>query len=274
MCWKAWDGVSAMTTGHYYLKEDVNVTATAYIGSASDSSTTVCFDLGGHHINSTKRVFRIYGTLNLMGDGIITSSSAGQAAAFYVYDAGVFNMYGGTFRTAGQQNSQSGLGALGVSSGSKAVFNMYGGKLMGGDTKKGGATLDMFHSSTFNLYGGVLEGGKTLTNGGNIAVAAAAAVNIYGGTVTGGQASGKGSCIYGAGKVTLYGQEKLVIDEIYLTSGKTIAIEGVLAADSSVGILLATGTGVFTDSTVEENVRFFTGKDKETVFTGEGIALQ
>ena len=271
--WTAWDGSTTFSDGHYYLNNDINVTATAYIGSDSNSGIKVCLDLCGFDITSTKRVFRIYGTMNLMdsgADSVITSSSTGQGAGFYVYDNGVFNMYGGTFKTAGQQNSQSGLGAMGVKSGSKAVFNMYGGKLIGGDTKKGGGTLDMFHSSTFNLYGGIVEGGKTLTNGGTIAVAAAATVNIYGGTVTAGQATGKGDCIYAAGKVTLYEGNKITVDQIYLLAGKTIAIDGILAQKSSVGILLADITGIFSDATVEDNASFFSSAEKEILFS-EGV---
>jgi len=271
--WYSWDGVAEFEAGkHYFLKRNINLSDTAYIGSTEDSTMEVTLDLRGYDIRAAVRAFRIYGTFNLLdtvGDGVIYGNASGQATGFYVYDAATFNLYGGTFQGGENANTQCGIGALGLNKGSNAVFNMYGGSLIGGNTAKDGGNLTLYHSSVFNMYGGSIADGQTLEEGGNIYADSQAKLNLYGGSITGGQAS-TGNCVYG-GQISLYNTAAVVVDEIVLSS--PMHVPEILAADSQIHVVLASGSGAVTGATPEANLDYIQAVDAQLVYQGGKLII-
>ena len=167
--WEPWTG-TVKNGGHYYLTADLKDFNMLKI----DAGTTVSICLNGHNIDGKSnalRIFNIFGTLNLCGEGTITAHNAStkMAPVFYVQTSGTFNMYGGNLTS----EFSSPRGAVGLV---QATFNMYGGK----------------------LYGGHATG-----NGGNLDILAEATVMMVGGEITGGTADGKGDDVYCLGKLFL-----------------------------------------------------------------------
>lgn len=274
--WYVWDGAYTLEDkGHYYLSDEVTVSSTAYIGQSDNKDVSVCLDLNGNNIQASVRVFRIYGNLNLMdmaGGGVITGNTAGQASVFYVYENAVFNFYGGTMTAKKTVTSNSGAGIGGVD---KGTMNMYGGMITGGTATKSGGNLNLYNTGELNLYGGVIEKGTSLeASGGNIHMSANSRLHIYGGSILGGSAGNLGDCINANGAVTLHGQTPITVTEIYLPGTKTLSIDGILPAESSIGILLAAETGAFTGNTEEANGGCFHHDTYDVVFAGGKLALQ
>ncbi len=271
--WYGWDGAAALEVDHhYYLYKNINQAKTAYIGTAEAPAGTVTLDLCGYEIQASQRAFRVYGTLNLLDSGstgTIYGNASGQATGFYVYDAGTFNMYGGTFVGGAEPNTQNGIGAAGLSAGSQAVFNMYGGCLRDGNTEKDGANLHLYHSATFNMYGGTISGGKTLTSGGSIGMSENAFMNLYGGTIGMGQADVNGDCVNALGTVKLVSGNPIQVAQLRLGEKKLI-LEGTLTEGSQIGVVLAAGRGIFTETTAQENLPFFTTDGEDTVAYTDG----
>ena len=275
--WYVWDGAFTLEDGeHYYLRASVSVSETAYIGTAENGDVSVCLDLNGQNVDATVRVFRIYGNLNLMDgaetDGIITGNTAGQASVFYVYENAVFNMYGGTMTSQKTVTSDNGAGIGGID---KGTMNLYGGKITGGVSKRSGGNLNLYNTGVLNMYGGIIENGKSLENsGGNIQMNAKSQLHIYGGSILGGSAANLGNCINANGKVTLYGNSQITVSEIYLPGTKTLVVENALAAESSIGIALQNGTGIFTGQTAEENAAFFHNDTYEVYYQNGKLGLR
>lgn len=271
--WYSWDGVVELEHDHYFLDEDITVSQTAFIGSATDSSKTLCMDLRDKTITGSVRVFRVYGTLNITANegGTVNSTSGSQAAVFYVYKNATLNLYGGTLTGTSKSTTGGGTGAV-----DNGTLNVYGGAITGGSSAGSGGNIIMFNSATVNLYDGTIANGSAKGNGGNISMSAGSALNIYGGFVTGGTATGSGACINGIGTVSLYGGKTVVIDQLRLGSDKTVAIDGVLGAGSSIGIVLADGTGTVTGTTDEANKDFFVPADSayRLVYTGGKLVLE
>ena len=264
--WYSWDGVKELEEGHYFLDEDISVSATAYIGSSTDNSPKVCLNLKDKTVTGSVRVFRVYGTLNLMADagGTVTSTAAGQVAVAYVYKNAQLNIYGGTY--TGISKSTSGGGTFGVDNG---TLNIYGGTLTGGSSKGNGGNIAMFGSSVINMYGGTVSGGTAAGAGGNIAMAAKGSLNIYGGSILGGSAK-TGNCVNVTGTLKLYGGDPIVIDQVRLGSGKVMEIVGLLAKGSSVGVLLSDGAGTVAYTEDADNLEYIIPADETLTKAYEG----
>ena len=263
--WYSWDGVEAFEQDHYFLDGKTAVTSTAYIGSAEDGSKEVTLDLRGDALTGSARIFRVYGKLNVIdtvGSGTVTSKATSQAAVFYVYKNAEMNIYGGSF--SGNSTSTSGGGTGAVDNG---TLNIYDGVIRDGVSAGAGGNIAMFNAATINMYGGIIENGTAATNGDNINMSPKGSLNIYGGSIVGGD-------VHAAGAVTLYGGEKITISQLRLAGGKAVDVVGLLAAGSSVGVIMdGVGTVAYTD--LEENVAFFTIETEELVkFDGSKIYVE
>ncbi len=270
--WYSWDGTTAFEHDHYFLDSKTAVSQTAYIGSAEDGSKEVTLDLRGKTITATSRVFRIYGKLNVLdskGGGTINSVTSGQAPVFYVYKGAEMNIYGGTFTGDSKSTSGGGVGAV-----DNGTLNIYDGAIKDGVTAGAGGNIALFGSAVVNLYGGLIADGTAATNGGNISMTATSSLNIYGGAIIGGTAV-TGSCVHANGTVTLYGGERITVSQLRLPSGKAVEVVGLLAAESSIGVLLADGMGTVAYTDQEENLQFFNIETEEIVkFDGSKIYVE
>jgi len=223
---EGWTGTTTIptTTGKYYLTQDINVSSTLKI--APDQNVTLC--LNGHKIEATTRIYYVSGTLNICDcchakseteQGAIISNSTGtMGAILYMYHGGEFNLYSGNL-TATNTYSQGAIVVMGGDSGKYTnendriqTFNMYGGKIYGGNVTGNGGIISTVRTAQINIYGGEISGGNAGEYGGNIYLKGSSTsnktvMNIYGGTISGGTSGKNGGNIYGAdtAQINIYG---------------------------------------------------------------------
>ena len=225
--WIAWvPGDTAPRTGHYYLDKDVNTQASQITINLDDDlmRNVICLDLRGRTYTVEKfRPFLIYGVFSIMdsvggGEISVTGATKNANGGFCqmgnktgsVDGAGELNLYSGTIRKVNTDTEIVAYGGL-IYAAAGATFNMYGGKLIGGDvyarfnssndpiSPLGGTIYAT--SANINIYGGTVTGGvandTTLTltdgttedyegNGGNIYAEKSSVVTIDGGVVENG----------------------------------------------------------------------------------------
>ncbi len=263
--WYSWDGVSEFEHDHYFLDSKTGVSQTAYIGSPEDGSKEVTLDLRGKTISGSTRVFRVYGTLNITdrseAGGMIESTSGSQAPVFYVYKNAEMNIYGGTFTGSSTSTSGGGVGAV-----DNGTLNIYGGVIKDGVSAGAGGNVILFNTATVNMYGGSIENGTAGTTGDNINMSGKSALNMYGGSILDGS-------VNATGQVTLYGGEKITVSQLQLAAGNAIEVVGLLAADSSIGVTLADGTGTVAYTDIEENVGFFNVEEADGLVKFDGSKI-
>ena len=190
--WTAWTtaghkNLSSVTTGHYYLKEDISGSAQKIIKG------NVCLDLNGYTLQSNMRALLVSGAqyadplLNLMdskgGGFVITNGGNNNAGGgtVAVSGGGILNLYGGTLKYITTEASIATLGGVVCVSGTSTAkvsskFNMYGGCVDASqcqlvvdtnsyidDTKDGcGAAIACYSAGSLSFRGGRVIGGKAL----------------------------------------------------------------------------------------------------------------
>lgn len=212
--WTAWSDTTKLptTTGKYYLTADVTPTATGKI--APDQEVTLC--LNGHTVKGAVRFYYISGTLNICDccskkepqeQGYMIGQSTGtMGPILYTYHGATVNLYSGNL-TSDKSYTQGGILVLGGDTGRYEnendhlhVFNMYGGKLYGGNATEKGGIISTVRGGEINIYGGEIRDGSTGGKGGAIYLKGSAAdnivLNMYGGTISGSTAAGDGGNIY------------------------------------------------------------------------------
>lgn len=279
---KEWTALTAVTGssttlsgGHYFVAESITGNTGYYKVSGN-----ACLHLNGNDISSSERVFHVEGagTLNVMGDGIVTGAYKSSSKAYYAAtldSVGTVNLCGGTWKRANDAPVVDGRGTS-----AEGVISVYNGTTIQGDSNYTGyALIALSQKTEMNMYGGTVTGG-TWTNGtgGNIYIMANTyadrytALNIYGGTISGGSAN-KGGNIYaqgGTSNVTVlisggsitggsvYAENNVtsltvtgtpVIENLDLSAGTVIDL-GTLSGTASVAV---TADGVFTNALANAN---------------------
>lgn len=226
--WKPWVGGS-MSSGHYYLIGDVEMTQTVNV---TEGEITVC--LNGFDLIRTAsatpdfdRIFRVSGgTLTICdckGGGHITGGTACQGSAIFINGAGAeVNLYGGIISgniskdSANDPNTNS-LGTVCVING---TFNMYDGEISDNTSVRGSAITIYKNGAVFTLHDGKICNNKSTgtgdTDGG--------AIHQLGGEVylLGGQISGNSGNYGGAVRAN---RAVLVIDGTKITNN-TAKLDG------------------------------------------------
>lgn len=220
--WTAWDSTSTVpsATGKYYLNADVDTTAAVKI--APDQEVTLC--LNGHTVSGSARIYYVSGTLNICDccrkkeeaqQGYMIGNSTVIGPVLYTYYGGTVNLYSGNL-TATNQVTTGGVLLMGNDTGKFSnenphdnVFNMYGGRIYGGQAAEYGGNIRAVHGAVINIYGGEildgaagLAGGAIYLKGKNTNI-----LNIYGGTISGGTAGTIGGNIVGTddAQINIYG---------------------------------------------------------------------
>ncbi len=224
VAWNKFDG-SGTGSGHRYLDKDWQDVNAIRV----EEGTTFCLNLNGHNMDGKSnalRIFNVYGTLNLVGEGTVTAHNAStkMAPTFYVQTGGTFNMYGGTL-TSEFSSPRAGVGMV------QANFNMYGGKIYGGYATGNGGNVELLPEGIMTVLDGVIEGGK---------------------------ADGNGSGVYASGKLTVGGSTK--ITDVYIPTGKKLTVQ-----DGFTGSVSVTATGVFTGVTPAGTENRITSADGNVV---------
>ena len=308
-----WTGARDVTglqaDGHYYLMRDVTVSETWHPADG------VVLCLNGHSITATTRSMNVievdkdktFTLTDCTGGGKITHNEGVKGRGVKVF--GTFNLYGGNItgnQTDGNYNDGTTFGA-GVYVATYSVFNMYGGKITGNMGYSGGGgvyvapTYADSSRAVFNMSGGEISGNSSLYGNSSGVYVNGGEFIMSGGSITGNAGYGVYLCDYknnfgdtcpGAftvsGKVSVTGNYKNVYNNgtlvgtldynVFLSTGKTITVEGTLDAASKIGIStqgeasadIATG-GVWEDydkifsSDVKDKGYSFTKKDDGTL---------
>ena len=308
--WKGVMGVTGLQAGgHYYLMRDVTVSETWHPADG------VVLCLNGHSITATTTSINVIEvdkgktfTLTDCGTaGTVTHEAEKRGRGVMVF--GTFNLYGGNItgnQTDGNYNDRGTFGA-GVYVATYSVFNMYGGKITGNMGYSGGGSVYVAPTyadssrAVFNMSGGEISGNSSLYGNSSGVYVNGGEFIMSGGSITGNAGYGVDLCTYKdhvggtypgtftvSGKVSVTGNYKNVYNNgtlvgtldynVFLSTGKTITVEGTLDAASKIGIStqgeasadIATG-GVGEDydkifsSDVKDKGYSFTKKDDGTL---------
>jgi len=189
--WQPWDGTTALTSGYYYLTNDVIAPEEGF----KLENATVHLRLDGHTISSDGRVFWAYTNANLnVCDHVGTGKLVGS---------GVSGEAGGILRTSSTANvnfwnlevvsdateAEAANGGLISAFGKLTMHNctFTGGK----STGSGGS---VYIEGTFRAFDCTFEGGASGKNGGNIY--AAGSIYLNNTTIGGGSAASDGDNLY------------------------------------------------------------------------------
>lgn len=154
-----------METGHYFL--DFMGDSCEFATMNLKSYNRMCLDLNGKHLDSTDRAFRLYsGILNIMDSsdgqtGLITgrgtTDSSPTGGVIRVQADAELNLYSGNISYQKATDGRNRVVRGGVVYVAGGKFNMYGGKIYGGNAKYG-ANVAVWNDSTnygsFYMSGG------------------------------------------------------------------------------------------------------------------------
>lgn len=160
-------------------------------------------------------------------EGFIKSNGSTKSGGVINSEKGILNLRGGTIMLTSSENSQViTAGVVYLNGDATTVFNMYGGKIVGGkitstSTKNAYGGNIYVYAGTFNMYGGTISGGIAEgiegkpSYGGNLCARdhSSVHVNLYGGLITGGSAD-NGADIYDAGNKVTIGPDMVVCSSV------------------------------------------------------------
>ena len=264
LCETMSDGRLIIPAGNYYLAEDLKTDKAFVI--APDTEVSIC--LNGKTLESSSRVFRVHGTLNIAectnGTGKVIGTNGGSAPVFYVAGKGHINHYRGILRASQDSKNFGGVGAVAndalvvgdityVAEAAPGSYTMYGGTLdaskvtlvKNSSNKQGyGGAVVIFGTAaapcSFTQYGGTIKGAKSVENlGAAIYAPTSATVKLMGGNIENGVSKNLGDGVYAEKgcDFTIGGTAK--IDDVYIPGDGIINVENLTG---SVGITRAYNT--------------------------------
>lgn len=232
--WPENASVTTLSSGNYFLTEDVTLTAGVQIAG----NVNLC--LNGHTLTINPSASTNYKNLFYVNSGKTLS----------IYDcAGNGKITGGKGYNDGK-NDKGGAIYL-----KEATLNLFGGSIEGNSATWGGAIFvdATKSSSTVNMYGGSIQKNNAVEGGGGIELENnTSTLNMYGGSIINNTVTNKnggfykGGGIHHLGILNIYGTRgdvqisgnKVagVENNVYLRSGRVISIEGSMTADSRIGV--------------------------------------
>lgn len=279
---------SALTSGHYILTEDIRISEAFTVAAGEE----VCIDLNGYDITAPNtngiRVFFNAGTLTIVdsaeADGVIsggkvvgvdnnnTYDGATNALGGNIYNAGTFNLYGGTVSGGSASSTTIYAKSLGgnIYGEADSVINIYGGAVISGTVTRTAYTTDVTIGGGGNIYslgavtisgGTVAEGRATCTYsntnvkrfiylyGGNLFMDAGSELKVSGGVITDGTVEGARTNTTGLAPITVGG------GNIY-ANGAAVSISGGTVTNGSAK---ATVSGCGTESAAFANAKVYGG---------------
>jgi len=208
--WTAWDGTHPLTSGHYWMTQNVTLEDTITL-----SGEDVALCLNGYSLTCKNRVFVLTDGAKLSitdhagftqvfkgsvsGGGIPTSNKDEKellGGTIYAEEGTELNLYGGELRS----NVKDGTGRSiyrGATVYTSGTFNLHDGVLTGGNATDRGGGLYVGPGGSFFMDGGTMRYGNVGKSGGTAAFDKdCAEVGISGGTVIAGVAVKFGGGIY------------------------------------------------------------------------------
>ena len=293
-------GVYVNSTGKF----DMGDTATIQGNNASTTDTNSAAGGGGVYVNGG--TFTMTGTAKIQGntttstDSVKTPSGGGGV---FVIAGGTFTMSGGSIGgTEANSANEADLGGgvyVGVNAdtGEKGSFTMGRGTIKGNTATQNGGGVYV-NGGTFTMNGGGITGNESDGNGGGVYLDDTNAKVTLNNTssISGNVAAGEGGGMYvGNGTFTLSGSPNISrngldgLNNVYLTSGKTITIGAGDLTGGTIGVTAAdmvpdgatpitdkdvTGAdGIFTSDNSDYSIAEYKGavylSDAETVYVAD-----
>ena len=244
--WQPWDGTTALTSGYYYLTNDVVAPEEGF----KLENATVHLRLDGHTISSDGRVFWAYTNANLnVCDHVGTGKLVGS---------GVSGEAGGVLRTSSTANVnfwnlEVVSDATTAETTNGGLISAYGKITMQNCTFIGGKTTasggSVYIEGTFRAFDCTFEGGESGNHGGNFYVAGGLYLNNT--TVSGGSAASDGDNFF------LTSTKECILENVsfnspvngknvYLKNG-TLGVSGKLTVTDGSDYKIKQGTGYLSD---------------------------
>ena len=228
--WQPWDGTTELTSGYYYLTNDVIAPEEGF----KLENVNVSLRLDGHTISSDGRVFWAYSnsTLNVcdhVGGGKLVGNGVSGEAGGVLRTASTANVNFWNIEVA--SNATTALVSNGGLISAVGKVTVHNCSFTGG--KSTGSGGNVYIEGTFRAFDCTFEGGESGINGGNIYAAGSLYLNNV--TVSGGSAATDG-------------------DNLALNTSKECAVENVSFSGSANGknVCLKSGNlGVSGKLTVE-----------------------
>lgn len=227
--WTQWDGVSALTSGHYCLSADVAMEKTQVLKNAD-----VVIFLNGHHITSKTRLFELRNnaSLSIVDHASAVGSYYGSmtggglkvkdfdadklvGGSFYVDKTSALRIYGGNFSTNFPVDKSNYINMGGVVY-TEGVFELIDGVITGADVGYSAGAVYAGANSTFKMSGGVMQYGSAYKKdkisgtgrGGTLVIHKdAQTAEITGGKLIAGIVDGYGGGIYTEHDLTISNAE-------------------------------------------------------------------
>lgn len=286
--WTAWDGTTPLTTGHYYLTQDI----TAPAGGWTLKNGTTYLRLDGHTISSDGRIFTIGDNANLYlcghnGGGTISGGSGDTKSGAVIQGSST----NGRIYAYNVDLCNNGTGAAICENGgviSVSCFaELHNVNIYGGSVSRKGGNLAVMPTGNLEMYGctvsgGVakLDGGNVLVtgnayfedvtivdgicpSGGNVSITAANKTAIINGCNIRSSASDGQGLFLVSGTLELQGNIQITDHKDYdlmLAGGAMLDITD-MSSSSKVGISMAS-PGVFAENTNEQMKDCFESNDK------------
>lgn len=277
--WWGWNDEKHLPTteGHYFLLNDVKVTAQAAI----EENQHVVLCLNGFQVTGTgKRTVALFypGCAFTLCDcketGCISNAytkghneTTQGAVVWGRY--GTFRMYGGTLDASKVLTENTGAA---VCMNANTTFEFHGGEIIGGAATQGSA-VRINDKANFVMTGGKMSGGiATKREEDDVLdiIGKNGTVSITGGTIDGGCYVTARPEITIGGEVTITGKK----NGLCLEDDTKVRLQG-LSGKSKIGILLGNGAGVFTSNYQAGAEGLFVSDDSTLkVASAGGAALQ
>jgi hypothetical protein len=196
----------------------------------------------------------VHGNLYLRDGVVLQNMERSTFSIIYIWDDGEVTMSGGVIK--GMKASTG--AAIGVYGG---IFTMSGGAITGNTATGNGGGVQVQNNGVFTMSGGAIAG-NTAGNGGGVNKSNGT-FTMSGGAIAGNTATGNGGGVQvqNDGVFTMSGSAVInANNNVYLASGRTIAIDGALTGSTPVATIrpavTAVGTQVLTGDVSANYLKF------------------
>jgi len=227
--WSAWDGTTALTSGHYCLTNDITLD-----NAQALKNVDVVLFLNGYHITSKQRIFELSNNASLSivdqvgasgsyyggmtGGGLKVKDTDAEkliGGCFYVDKTSALRIYGGNFDTNFPADKSYYINRGGVVY-TEGTFEFAGGVITGADVGYSAGAVFVGANAVFKMSGGVMQYGSAYKQdkisgtgrGGTMVIhKEAQSAEITGGKLIAGVVDGHGGGIYTEHSMTISNAE-------------------------------------------------------------------
>ncbi len=234
------------------------------------------FNMSGGSITANTAAYcgggvrNVYYTFNMTGGEISGNTASKSGGGVYSDGSGTFTM-SGSAKISSNTATKEGGGVYFYN----GTFTMSGGSITGNSTTTYGGGGVYNQSGTFTMTSGSITGNTAATSGGG--VYNSKAFTMSGGSITGNTSNSYGGGVYSTDTLNISGAPSITgnklenaSNNVYLSSGKTITVNGSMDNTASVGITAAYPTKYPTVVTGSTDTTVFSSDNTDYALVGNG----